>query len=201
MNAISLNSAGMNTTRIIGPALAGVLIIYLGTAGVFYLIALFHAFSVVCTALIKKGRTQSNDSPGKGIVADIREGFQYAAGNPILLGLVIMNFVPSLFGFPYLALLPAWGREVLNIQPDGLGLLMTCVGIGSLMGVMGLASLYHLRRRGHYSWRSLLFGEVPWYYSPGVSPIQRPCQPDDHRSTERRLHVPQYDPYAVLLIT
>ncbi len=148
MNAISLNSAGMNITRIIGPALAGVLIVFMDTAGVFYLIALFHAFSVLSTALIKEGKTQSNDSSGKGIVADIREGFQYAAGNPLLLGLVIMNFVPALFGFPYLALLPAWGREVLNIQSDGLGLLMTCVGIGSLIGVMGLASLYHLRKRG-----------------------------------------------------
>ncbi|HOO90270.1 MAG TPA: MFS transporter [Syntrophales bacterium] len=147
MNAISLNSAGMNITRIIGPALAGVLIIYMDTAGVFYLIALFHAFSVLCTTLIKEGRTQSKDSPGKGIFTDIREGFQYAVGNPILLGLVIMNFVPALFGFPYLTLLPAWGREVLNIQSDGLGILMTCVGIGSLIGVMGLASLYHLKRR------------------------------------------------------
>ena len=84
------------------------------------------------------------------MVSDIREGFQYAAGNPTLLGLVIMSFVPALFGFPYLALLPAWGREVLNIQSDGLGLLMACVGIGSLIGAMGLASLDHLRKRGAF---------------------------------------------------
>lgn len=150
MNAISLSSAGMNMTRIIGPALAGVLIIYLDTAGVFYLVALIHAFSAVTTALIKPDRTQSNDSSGKGMAADIREGFQYAADDPTLLGLVIMSLVPALFGFPYLALLPAWGREVLNIQADGLGLLMACVGIGSLIGAMGLASLDHLRKRGAF---------------------------------------------------
>ena len=158
MNAISLSSAGMNMTRIIGPALAGVLIIYLGTAGVFYLITAIYILSVLSTALIKAGRTQSSDSSGKGIVADIREGFRYAAGNPTLLGLVIMCFVPALFGFPYLALLPAWGREVLDIQSDGLGVLMACVGIGSLIGAMGLASLDHLKKRGRF----LIMNALAW---------------------------------------
>jgi MFS family permease len=150
MNAISLSSAGMNMTRIIGPALAGVLIVYLDTAGVFYLIALVHAFSALSTALITTDSARSKDSSGKGIAADIREGFRYAAGDPTLLGLVIMSLVPALFGFPYLALLPAWGREVLNIQADGLGLLMGCLGVGSLIGAMGLASLDHLRKRGAF---------------------------------------------------
>ncbi|MBN2568981.1 MAG: MFS transporter [Deltaproteobacteria bacterium] len=150
MNAISLNSVGMNITRIVGPALAGVLIVYLGTAGVFYLVAGIHTFSAISTALIKAGKVQSNKKSGKGMAEDIREGFQYAVHDPTLLGLVVMSFVPALFGFPYLALLPAWGREVLNIQSDGLGLLMACVGVGSLVGAMGLASLHHLRKRGSF---------------------------------------------------
>jgi len=150
MNAISLNSAGMNMTRIIGPAIAGVLIIYLETAGVFYLIALIHAFSACGTAMLKVGKTQSNDRPDKGIAVDICEGFKYAVGDPTLLCLVILSFIPALFGFPYLALLPAWGREVLNIQSDGLGLLIACVGVGSLIGALGLASLNHLRKRGTF---------------------------------------------------
>jgi predicted MFS family arabinose efflux permease len=150
MNAISLNSVGMNATRIIGPALAGVLIIFLDTSGVFYLVALVHAFSAFSTALIKTGKVLSHNRSRKGIADDIREGFRYAAGDPTLFGLVIMSFVPALFGFPYLALLPAWGREVLNIQSGGLGLLMACVGGGSLAGAMGLASLNHLKKRGAF---------------------------------------------------
>ena len=148
MNAISLSSAGMNLTRIIGPVLAGVLIVYLDTAGVFYLIAFIHAFSAAYTGMIKAGRTPSAGSARKGMWTDIREGFQYAAGNPTLLGLLIMGFVPALFGFPFLTLLPAWGREVLSVQSDGLGLLMAFVGIGSLIGALVLASLRHLRKRG-----------------------------------------------------
>jgi len=148
MNAISLSSAGMNLTRIIGPALAGVLIVYLDTAGVFYLIAFIHAFSAICTGMIKVGMIPAASSSRKGMATDIREGFLYAAGNPTLLGLIIMGFVPALFGFPYLNLLPAWGREVLNIQSDGLGLLMAFVGIGSLIGALFLASIRYLKRRG-----------------------------------------------------
>jgi MFS family permease len=56
MNAISLSSAGMNLTRIVGPAVAGILIIYLDTAGVFYLIAFIYVFSTLCTAMIKAGQ-------------------------------------------------------------------------------------------------------------------------------------------------
>lgn len=148
MNAISLSSAGMNLTRIIGPVLAGVLIIFIETAGVFYLIAVLYALAVLCTAVIRTGRTPAARGPRKGMTADIREGFRYAAKNPTILALVFMAFVPALFGFPYLALLPAWGREIMDIQSDGLGVLMTFVGIGSLAGALILASFNHLKRRG-----------------------------------------------------
>jgi MFS family permease len=148
MNAISLSSAGTNLTRIIGPALAGVLIVYLDTAGVFYLIAFIHAFSAVCTGMIKTGKIPAGGSFHKGMWADICEGFGYAGRNTTLLGLVIMGFMPALFGFPYLTLLPAWGREVLNIQSDGLGLLMAFVGMGSIIGALFLASIRYLKRRG-----------------------------------------------------
>jgi len=148
MNAISLSSAGMNLTRIIGPVLAGVLIVFIDTAGVFFLNAIIYAVSVLCTLMIQTGRGPVTDGPRKGVVTDIREGFRYAAGEPTIRALVIMAFVPALFGFPYLALLPAWGREVMNIQSDGLGVLMMFVGIGSLVGTLILASIRHLKRRG-----------------------------------------------------
>jgi len=149
MNAVSLNSAGMNLTRIIGPALAGVLIIYLDTAGVFYLIGFVHASSVLFTAMIRAGR-EASGYKGKGVAADILEGFKYARGNPTLFGLVMMCFVPALFGFPYIALLPAWAREALNVQSDGLGLLMMFMGMGSVVGTLILASIRRLKRRGSF---------------------------------------------------
>ena len=147
MNAISLNNSGMNLTRVVGPALAGVLIIYLDTAGVFYLIAGVYLFSALSMAMIQtKGTSVSNER--KGMSGDIRDGLSYAVGDPILRGLVIMLFMPVLFGFSYFALLPAWAREALNVQSDGLGLLMMVMGMGSFLGTMILASMHNFTRRG-----------------------------------------------------
>ncbi len=147
MNAISLNSAGMNMSRIIGPAVAGVLIIYLDTSGVFFLIAGIQAISVMCTAMIQTGR-EATGKPGKSMTGEIAEGFRYARRDPTILGLLIMALVPALFGFPYIALLPAWAREALNAQSDGLGWLMMSMGAGSVAGTVILASIRQMKKRG-----------------------------------------------------
>jgi len=157
MNAVSLNSSGMNLTRVLGPALAGVLITFLSTSGVFYLIAMIYALSVLFMAMIDAGGRPLS-MPAKSMTADIREGFRYALKDPNLLGLVIMGFVPALFGFSYIGLLPAWGREVLDVQSDGLGLLMTVMGIGSLAGTLMLASLRRMGGRGLF----LFIDSVLW---------------------------------------
>ncbi len=147
MNAISLNNSGMNMTRIVGPAVAGVLIGYIETSGVFFLIAGIYAFAVVSTAMIRAGNTPGSRSR-KSMTSDIRAGFAYAAGNPTLLGLIIMAFIPSLFGFSYHALLPAWAREALDVESKDLGALMMVMGIGALAGSLILASLRGSSRRG-----------------------------------------------------
>ncbi|MCP4665879.1 MAG: MFS transporter [Deltaproteobacteria bacterium] len=157
MNAISLNNSAMNLTRIMGPAVAGVLIIYLGTSGVFYLIAGFYVFSVLATAMIRAGSEPAGNS-GKSVTRDISEGFSYALGNPVLLGSVMMAFIPTLFGFSYYALMPAWAREALDVQSDGLGLLMMMMGIGALIGTVALASIRNLSRRGAF----LLANGIVW---------------------------------------
>jgi MFS family permease len=157
MNAISLNNSAMNLARVVGPALAGLLIIYLDTAGVFYLIAGFYTFSVLSISMISIGSTPSSTS-SKGMTGDIRDGLSYAVRNPTLLGLIIMAFMPVLFGFSYFSLLPAWAREALDVQSDGLGLLMMMMGIGALIGTLILASMCNFKRRGAL----LLVNSIAW---------------------------------------
>ena len=163
MNAVALNSSSMNLTRVIGPAAAGFLILYMGTAGVFYLIAGAHVFSLVSMGMIRAGGTPAV-GPRRGVTGDIREGFAYAAGNPTLLGLVIIMFIPALFGYSYFALLPAWGREALDVGPDELGLLMMVMGVGALVGTLVLASLRSIGRRGTF----LLVCGVAWGVSLAI---------------------------------
>jgi MFS family permease len=157
MNGIALVSSGMNLSTVLGPAVAGVLIVYIGTAGVLYLIAGVYVVSMLTISVIKGGGEASARS-GNGMAGDIREGLRYVASSPTLLGLIIMAFIPVMFGMSYYVLLPAWAREALDVQPDGLGMLMMTIGVGALAGTIMLASLRSFRRRG-----ALLLGTcVAW---------------------------------------
>ena len=149
MNAISLANSGMNLTRIAGPALAGGLILVIGTWGVFYLVSGIYVFSVLTMFRVNAGKTPATNSR-KSMTGDIREGLSYVASDPTRLGLVIMAFIPVLFGMSYYALLPAWAREALNVRSDGLGMLLMIMGIGALVGTVVLAALSKMKRRGAF---------------------------------------------------
>ena len=121
MNAISLNNSSMNLTRVAGPALAGFLILLVDTAGVFFMVSAIYVFSAISIAMVNYSPAR-NDDTKKSVTADIRDGLTYAFSDPILRALFIMTFIPVRFGFSYYALIPAWAREALNIQSDGLGI-------------------------------------------------------------------------------
>ncbi len=148
MGAIALNNSATNSTRLVGPSLAGFLIIFAGTAGVFYLIAAIHLISLLFICLLKTGAAATGKSK-KGLTKDMAEGFRYAKQNTVIMGLVILSLVPSIFGFPYVALLPAWAREALDAHSLQLGILEATMGFGSLLGKLILASLSNLKNRGN----------------------------------------------------
>ena len=147
LNAISLNTSVMNLTGIAGPAAAGFLILVVDTAGVFFIVGAIYVLSVIFTLMVNAGDSPVSTSRN-GVVGDIREGLAYAAADPGRLGLVFIMLITTLFGFSYWALMPAWAREALDVQSDGLGILMAIMGIGSLVGTLGLASVSKVRRRG-----------------------------------------------------
>lgn len=147
MNAMALMNSAMNITRVVGPALAGVLILYVDTSGVFYLNCGIYLLSILSIGVIHLDKTQYPQS-GKRMTEDIREGLSYAKKDSILRGLIIMLFVPALFGFSYQTLLPAWARETLDVGSDNLGYLMMTMGFGALIGSLILASLRNLNKRG-----------------------------------------------------
>ena len=148
MNAVALNNSAMNLTRIVGPAVAGFLIIFIDTSGVFYLISAIYALAVLSLFMVRTNTVQSRSSANKGVGKDIFEGLTYVWGDVNLRGLVLMAFIPSLFGFTLFALLPVWAREALNVNSSDLGILMTMMGIGALVGTLGLAGVRKFSRRG-----------------------------------------------------
>ncbi len=147
MNGIALQNSGMNMTRIAGPAVAGFLIILIDTAGVFFVVTILYLMSILAIAVIDAGKTAKSSS-GKGITNDIGAGFAYAVREPVLLGLIIMAFIPVLFGMSYHVLLPSWAREALNVGAEDLGVLMMTMGLGALVGSLLVAGLRNSSNRG-----------------------------------------------------
>ncbi len=146
VNAMALQSATFNLSRILGPALAGMLIAVVaagdttstqGVGIVFFVIAALYAVSAGCTALLHyEGTPQARDTTP---FADMVEGFQYMKRERLVLGLLVMGFVPMTFGFAVTFLLPAFNADIINGGPDDLGLLMTGAGVGALAGSLALA--------------------------------------------------------------
>ena len=147
MNAISLSNSSMNLTRVAGPALAGFLILLLDTAGVFFVISITYVFAAVTIGMVHYAPNRSART-GKNVGGDVADGIRYASANPALRGLFIMSFIPVLFGFSYMALVPAWAREALAIESDGLGILLMLMGIGATIGTLLLSALGNIPRRG-----------------------------------------------------
>jgi len=147
MNAISLSNSSMNLTRVAGPALAGFLILLLDTAGVFFVISITYVFAAVTIGMVHYAPNRSART-GKNVGGDVADGIRYAFANPALRGLFIMSFIPVLFGFSYMALVPAWAREALAIESDGLGILLMLMGIGATIGTLLLSALGNIPRRG-----------------------------------------------------
>ncbi len=149
MNAVSVNNSSMNLTRVAGPATAGFLILLVDTWAVFYLVSVVYVFSALSMVMVRAG-SEAVARSGKGVRGDIGAGLSYVARDPTRRGLIIMSFIPALFGYSYYALLPAWGREALDIGSEDLGLLMMFMGAGALVGTLILASMQNFSRRGAF---------------------------------------------------
>jgi MFS family permease len=150
MNAVALNNAGMNFTRIFGPALAGGLIAapMVGLAGVFYLIAACYVLVVTSTFLIKTSGLPLKRERPSSPAADLRDGVRYVWSDGHLRMLLTLAFLVTCLGMPYQTFLPVFaGEKVLDIGATGLGLLSAAVGIGALAGSLVVASISAMRRQ------------------------------------------------------
>ena len=163
MNAISLNFSSMNLTRIAGPALAGFLILLFDTSGVFFVITMIYVFAAITIGMVHYAPNRKIKT-GKNVGEDVLEGIRYVFRIPSLRGLFVMSFIPVIFGFSFMALIPAWAREALAIESDGLGILLMLMGIGATIGTLLLASIGNMPRRGMV----MLGASVAWGISLAI---------------------------------
>lgn len=142
LNATSLNMAVFNSGRIIGPSIAGWVIEYAGLAHALYFNAFCYGIGVVFLIMMTGVKSQSkNQSNGSNILLDLWTGLRYMRATPIALTLVGLSFVFGFFGGAFLQIMPAFAKEVLKADAGSTGLLLSAVGVGSIVGNMILASL------------------------------------------------------------
>jgi MFS family permease len=147
-NAIALNSAQFNMSRIIGPTLGGLAMAAVGVAGNFFINGL--SFLAVLFALSRM-RYPEREAPAEGHLWDkLKQGFAYVKENPIMRPLVMITGITSLLAVPFLTFVPFFARDVLHTDSRGLGLLMACTGLGAFLAAITLAWVGKLRQRGSF---------------------------------------------------
>lgn len=156
VNAIALNSASMNLSRILGPTTAGGIIAlvaggdtssFFGVGVVFCVNAGLYLLSVL-TLLMLHHQGRSTMQVRNSIGSDMAEAFSYIFGDRLLRGLVLLTFIPLMFGMPIQALMPVFNEEVLGGGPEDLGLLLSAMGGGAIAGSLLLAHLGDAGRKG-----------------------------------------------------
>jgi MFS family permease len=137
--AIALNSSGFNIARVVGPSIGAIIIAKLGLAWCYGVNALSYITVLECLFHIKLPAWMPPEhlaSPLEGI----REGVRFMRSTPAIISLMSFVTVYSVFGVPYLTLMPVVARNQLGLGAGGYGALLACVGIGGVSGALSLAA-------------------------------------------------------------
>lgn len=137
-NAIALNSAVFNGARLVGPAIAGIIIGLVGEGICFLLNAL--SFVAVIYALYRIRIHNVSAIKTENFTQSFREGFQYTFQTKPIRVLLLLLSILSLFGLPYIILLPAYAKKILHGSADTLGFLMSAAGAGAFIAALYMAA-------------------------------------------------------------
>jgi MFS family permease len=138
-NAIALNSMLMNSSRLVGPSIAGLLIRFIGEKACFLTNAVSY-LSVIAALLAIRVAARPPPAARRHLLHELREGLAYAWGTPYIRLILVFVAMVSLVGVPYAVLMPVFAKDVLHGDAQTLGFLFASVGVGAVCGNLVLAS-------------------------------------------------------------
>src|SRR5207249_3498552 len=138
MNAIALNSSMFNGARIIGPAIAGILVAKIGEGWCFFANAVSY-IAVIIGLLLMRVQPRAHSASGSPLT-HIIEGFRFARQTAPIRALLLLLGLVSLVAMPYTVLMPVFADKILHGGARGLGILMGATGVGALVGALTLAT-------------------------------------------------------------
>src|SRR5260370_1216395 len=143
-NAIALNSSIFNGARVVGPAIAGFAIAWVGEGWCFFLNGLSFVAVIVALLMMRIERREikpSTDSPLRSFV----QGFRFAMSDLPMRSALLLLSVLSLFGLQYSVFMPVYAQDILKGNARTLGLLMSSAGIGAVLGALHFAARTHYK--------------------------------------------------------
>ena len=144
MNAIALNSMGMNVLQLLSPAVAGPIIDRFNFQTVYFTMTAFYIIAAAFILLISAKKQII--AGGSKIMSDIQNGFQYIRKDSLILLILLFTLIVTVLSMPYQQLLPIFYDDILKIGATGGGLLMMASGIGALVGSLVLTALPNKKR-------------------------------------------------------
>lgn len=146
MRAVALNTIGFSLARVISPAAAGYLIAWVGSAGSFFVQAVLYAASGLLVLAVTFPPPRAK--PERSALADMLEGLRYAASDRRTRLLIALGALPYLLLIPvWSTLFPIYAKDEFIAGPQGLGLLLTAVGVGGILGGFIANALAHAERQ------------------------------------------------------
>jgi len=138
-NAIALNSTMVNTARLVGPSIAGILIAGVGEGWCFTVDAVSY-FAVIASLLAMRVSSRPSRTGDFHVVREFRDGLRYVMSVVPIRTILLLLALVSLTGVPYMVLMPIFAAQVLHGGPHTLGLLTGASGVGAVAGALWLAS-------------------------------------------------------------
>jgi len=151
MNAIALNSSIFNSARIIGPAIAGILVAGIGEGWCFFANGVSY-IAVIAGLFMMRIPARQAERAIKSAYDHIAEGFRFVRQTAPIRALLTMLGLVSLVGMPYSVLLPVFAKQILHGDATTLGVLGSAAGIGALTGALALASRTRVNGLGRVVW-------------------------------------------------
>ena len=145
-NAIALNAVTGNIARIGAPSVGGAIIAAAGVEQSYYAQSAFFLLATAATFML---RPVTVAAPIRvPMMQGLRQGFDYVRQDPVLARLVLLNVVPNMLIYPYVAMFPIFAEDVLHVGSTGYGVLLSAVGFGSIPGGLIVASMAGSRSKG-----------------------------------------------------
>ena len=162
MSAIAMSQAAMNATRLVGPAVAGLILTFSGLDTAYFVQSALYALSVATLLMVPTGigaATQAMGAATRGnMFVEIGRGLRYVATDSKLRLLIGMMFIMTFFAMPYIIQLAGFVQKDLGQSEASFGLLQAISGAGALVGSLGVATMTEFDRKPLLQWVSGVVG-------------------------------------------